>query len=178
MQTKSVPLVFQSSLPRGERRSVDTYCMIRQIISILAPARGATCRTLSSSSPTISDFNPRSREGSDIGNAALVAVFRISILAPARGATKVPDKIEIIEQNFNPRSREGSDQQSTASSRLFFYFNPRSREGSDQVSKDEVLTGWGFQSSLPRGERRSHKQRTLRIWNFNPRSREGSDEEA
>ena len=56
------------------------------VISIHAPVKGATELTLSTSGMSC-DFNPRSREGSDI-RGWLSSAFR---------------------QHFNPRSREGSD---------------------------------------------------------------------
>ena len=56
------------------------------MISILAPAKGATIHNLSQVNP-VGNFNPRSREGSDVSDV-LKAVW-------------VTD--------FNPRSREGSD---------------------------------------------------------------------
>ena len=79
-----------------------------------------------------SDFNPRSREGSDVMfSAPIISFFIISIHAPARGATKkthhtyylilisihapargatVGPQIYVTDiLHFNPRSREGSD---------------------------------------------------------------------
>ena len=55
------------------------------------------------------DFNPRSREGSDL------------------------DKIKCVTHScyFNPRSREGSDRNLLLNLPSFCNFNPRSREGSD-----------------------------------------------
>ena len=55
---------FQSTLPRRERRGV-----------VLPPPHAA------------SDFNPRSREGSDTFTIRNVQFSRISIHAPAKGAT-------------------------------------------------------------------------------------------
>ena len=55
------------------------------------------------------DFNPRSREGSDL------------LLYP----------FSACHSHFNPRSREGSDCNHSHNSRCSLYFNPRSREGSD-----------------------------------------------
>ena len=78
-------------------------------ISIHAPAKGATPRSYHVTSIS-SDFNPRSREGSD----AFVNVIALQ---------HIPD--------FNPRSREGSDKKGQAENVCPFYFNPRSREGSD-----------------------------------------------
>ena len=59
-----------------------------------------------------SDFNPRSREGSDV-------IYIINITQ---------------KTNFNPRSREGSDRQTNMSKTSGRNFNPRSREGSDIIS--------------------------------------------
>ena len=101
-----------------------------------------------------SNFNPRSREGSDIPSVA--------------GAIN-----EIA--NFNPRSREGSD---SSGSDLEFCpgnFNPRSREGSDQAIRRTVSELSKFQSTLPRGERRIQGGAKAVRHYFNPRSREGSD---
>ena len=64
-----------------------------QEISILAPARGATIIALSNIC-RMSDFNPRSREGSDSIGGYLTEIFTdISILAPARGATRLTGEI-------------------------------------------------------------------------------------
>ena len=59
---------------------------------------------------SLRNFNPRSREGSDIGFVFFVpAWIAISIHAPARGATKYRSDYIAANVNFNPRSREGSD---------------------------------------------------------------------
>ena len=60
------------------------------------------------------DFNPRSREGSDISTRCDLAVCR----------------------NFNPRSREGSDESNPKHRPWSPDFNPRSREGSDLLVTD------------------------------------------
>ena len=81
------PIAFQSSLPRGERPYTFKTCPTRSI-----------------------NFNPRSREGSDLKAGENPAeCWDISILAPARGATYVLPFYKYIHINFNPRSREGSD---------------------------------------------------------------------
>ena len=122
-------------------------------ISIHAPARGATVIQDLLGHADL-DFNPRSREGSDVHfaftltassisihapargatydeNAAIRAVG-ISIHAPARGATKDAFRPCKNDSNFNPRSREGSDSSpSPAFGGKYRNFNPRSREGSD-----------------------------------------------
>ena len=57
--------VFQSTLPRGERRLCSSLNSLSMIISIHAPARGATTNGCSSLL-SFRNFNPRSREGSDL----------------------------------------------------------------------------------------------------------------
>ena len=100
---------FQSTLPRRERpvsqlpqrkdhghfnpRSregsdrLDLGYMLRRLISIHAPAKGATC-----------------------GAEVAVLLVRISIHAPAKGATRAERTYHGTHHNFNPRSREGSDE--------------------------------------------------------------------
>ena len=57
-----------------------------------------------------SDFNPRSREGSDRqGKKAQCTALFISIHAPAKGATNHNTIMLVHHHHFNPRSREGSD---------------------------------------------------------------------
>ena len=55
-------------------------------ISIHAPAKGATVKTVGSFVKT-ADFNPRSRKGSDVCIWIFHRVPDISIHAPAKGAT-------------------------------------------------------------------------------------------
>ena len=145
-------IIFQSTLPRGERRSiVHSFCPYF-IISIHAPARGATEYSFKSA-----------------------ICSQISIHAPARGATFFQRSNFRNMRNFNPRSREGSDALYVESSNSANYFNPRSREGSDRSSQPIAVVYFPFQSTLPRGERPMYPP-FLRIdGNFNPRSREGSD---
>ena len=125
------PCRFQSTLPRRERLPIGW------------------------SHPSWSNFNPRSREGSDKLVFAVTNPSNISIHAPAKGATAVPIGKIIVCIYFNPRSREGSDLEqtkwadlleisihapakgATTAVRRYRYttgnFNPRSREGSDYV---------------------------------------------
>ena len=80
-----------------------------------------------------SDFNPRSHEGSDNIKTIMPVLRKISIHAPTRGATLHVIGFLVRKVNFNPRSHEGSDV-------LTIIF---------------VITVPQFQSTLPRGERRS-----------------------
>ena len=55
------------------------------------------------------NFNPRSREGSDLSHATREQDTEISIHAPVKGATFPIAFTMFVMMDFNPRSREGSD---------------------------------------------------------------------
>jgi len=77
---------FQSTHPRGVRPQLRNLAHDSQVVSIHAPARGAT-------SNSICDliffrcFNPRTREGCDACRQCADIQGCVSIHAPARGAT-------------------------------------------------------------------------------------------
>ncbi len=78
---------FQSTLPRGERLRQGATCRKSRIFQSTLP-RGER-HYLASDTESVSYFNPRSREGSDLPTLRRDDVFfDISIHAPARGATK------------------------------------------------------------------------------------------
>ena len=114
-------LVFQSTLPRRERRAgiYSTGNYIR--VSIHAPAKGATAAV-----------SPNRRPD------------RVSIHAPAKGATVGMEKGFLLYTSFNPRSREGSDTTSLSHTGRISSFNPRSREGSDSRSPSVPHRSVGF----------------------------------
>ena len=122
-------LVFQSTLPRRERLE----------------ARGIV--------ETKTNFNPRSREGSD--RNSLLGFWRLLY--------------------FNPRSREGSDEVEKEEIDIDFVFQstlPRRERPSLTVT---FAVRPLFQSTLPRRERLELLTPLQRKYDFNPRSREGSD---
>ena len=83
----AVGRLFQSTPPRGGRRGTTVIDGGMTIVSIHAPARGATSSVLTRQQP-VSCFNPRPRAG---GDAVLLCrptpPGTVSIHAPARGAT-------------------------------------------------------------------------------------------
>ena len=123
------------------------------------------------------DFNPRSHAGSDtavrcvrryplafqstLPRGERLRAFRvvvhcwcISIHAPTRGATSEVVVQAVRDWHFNPRSHAGSDLAVSSSTARRGDFNPRSHAGSDlDIKTIQIKTG-GFQSTLPRGERR------------------------
>ena len=131
---------FQSTLPRGERHgtSVITYWKFN-IISIHAPARGATFYH-SSCHHSRYDFNPRSREGSDL----------------------FLDQTPFYVVTFQSTLPRGERRKRSPRRQGYHHFNPRSREGSDYIPGNTHALHALFQSTLPRGERRqeSRQRRT------------------
>ena len=95
------------------------------------------------------DFNPRSREGSDLVLVDKAADSKISIHAPVRGATGGRYRCGAHDLHFNPRSREGSDDYRRPECHRAGDFNPRSREGSDEAEASALLNDLLFQSTLP-----------------------------
>ena len=144
--------IFQSTLPRRERRFTSITIIFPLSISIHAPAKGATKLAIFFNQYTIY-FNPRSREGSDSKYFKDNIFGKISIHAPAKGATSQTglSKTQIIISIHAPAKGATS-----LNARLILrtkYFNPRSREGSD-ISQLEIKgLRIQFQSTLPRRER-------------------------
>ena len=145
-------LIFQSTLPHGERRLALRAHDLLVDISIHAPAWGATVNAI-----------------------VQKRLAKISIHAPAWGATR-PQVRPTVLRDFNPRSRMGSDDHAVAlrGGDVLFQstlphgerrdlvpsivalrenFNPRSRMGSDKQSRDFISSSDVFQSTLPHGER-------------------------
>ena len=123
--------LFQSTLPRGERRSRRQRLFEIARISIHAPARGATVVSILTC-PSNSYFNPRSREGSDV-------CFRV---------------YERLSIYFNPRSREGSDNVYYEYSKYRGISIHAPARGATIASSPLSSGLIRFQSTLPRGERR------------------------
>ena len=99
---------FQSTRPHGARPDEAMHAHGRLIVSIHAPARGATWHP--SPSPRTSG---------------------VSIHAPARGATCATTHQGVRPGCFNPRARTGRDALSCARSQTMTCFNPRARTGRD-----------------------------------------------
>ena len=98
------------------------------------------------------NFNPRSHEGSDLYRCTAGMARKISIHAPTRGATShsIPGDIPHMISIHAPT------------------------RGATCILRQ--VCGWnGFQSTLPRGERRALYPRPASLPHFNPRSHEGSD---
>ena len=141
--------------PRSREGSdpVSFSVLVKSIISIHAPAKGATYRYFHALHLQ-KDFNPRSREGSDVVALNVLRMAGIiSIHAPAKGATK-PCKHCVVCSIIS--------------------IHAPAKGATSQQSMQRSVTV--FQSTLPRRERRVlRKRHSGRPRDFNPRSREGSD---
>ena len=167
-------LLFQSTLPRGERRPYFSFTFF--FVNFNPHSHEGSDSIPTSTNIGIIYFNPHSHEGSDNFNHQYSSNLIISIHTPTRGAT-VPRMDYIISMTlFQSTLPRGERQENhIADYLLYIYFNPHSHEGSDR-SKDGLYnqhdvisihtptrgatcniqimySSSRFQSTLPRGER-------------------------
>ena len=100
--------LFQSTLPRGERRDNAAILYGHENFNPRSREGSDKVGSVYIQNNTC-NFNPRSREGSDQAIIDVENNVMISIHAPARGATAKPVHPCYPQRYFNPRSREGSD---------------------------------------------------------------------
>ena len=137
-QTTSLPPQrvprFQSTRPRGARPRIRYSCRALTIVSIHAPAWGATSGKRGADR-RLRRFNPRARVGRDMArNASLTSSTR-----------------------FNPRARVGRDWPRTTGTQYASSFNPRARVGRDHPRRCTYTRPPPFQSTRPRGARQGSK---------------------
>ncbi len=141
---------FQSTLPRRERRR----------------RSAAMCRR--------SNFNPRSREGSDWRDQADTPANQISIHAPAKGAMRrVAQVAHDLRISIHAPAKGATLAIRWPIAELKFQSTLPRRERPTALSSCQPVRI--FQSTLPRRERRICSSRPAASPHFNPRSREGSD---
>ena len=148
-------LWFQSTLPRGERRDTASETVPGTLFQSTLPRGERLCMIYIC--PRHSCFNPRSHEGSDIGQSISLAFARQFQSTLPRGERQTagtedtPAKefqstlprgerhkayiLFLVYSCFNPRSHEGSDRCSVRRVDTCSCFNPRSHEGSDRFHK-------------------------------------------
>ena len=123
-------VLFQSTLPQGERQAFSVIPLVTSPISIHAPTRGATPMSKLSSANSLfqstlpqgerqlsgspylmisSDFNPRSHKGSDVLPPSVSphkSTFQSTLPQGERHNKYIIDNMIV---HFNPRSHKGSD---------------------------------------------------------------------
>ena len=191
--------MFQSTHPRGVRPDLAGVLFPKAVVSIHAPAWGATPAQNSSASYS-TGFNPRTRVGCDHSTInALSHVFKVSIHAPAWGATpkhrasgtvKLRVSIHAPAWGATASWLTGSANWAVSihapawgatwcgvpANSCGTCFNPRTRVGCDWPLMSKARGPLRFQSTHPRGVRRGCRQRAGEGGGrFNPRTRVGCD---
>ena len=192
-------ILFQSTLPQGERHGAFDTLAAYLLISSPAPARGATPPEDDDGDLDDISIHAPARGATEKGGAIMAYRIKISIHAPARGATPLLTVSRMISCDFNPRSRKGSDGDkgtddrgcriisihapARGATKLPFKIAAASKEISIHAPARGAthkpagsVTGARFQSTLPQGERRGGSAGGIICRRyFNPRSRKGSD---
>ena len=167
--------LFQSTPPRGGRRTTTSVTLGAGYVSIHAPAWGATRAeqyevdilrvsihapawgaTQRNFEPSLCNtcFNPRPRVGGDLlGEKREDGSIIVSIHAPAWGATKNQrhDRHSLSVSIHAPAW--GATLQSMDCLMSWPRFNPRPRVGGDSIFPSIISLSFGFQSTPPRGGR-------------------------
>ena len=122
---------FQSTHPHGVRQGAILGVDADEIISIHAPAWGATemYRRYDTYAKIFQSTHPHGVR--PILSASFIVKGDISIHAPAWGATSMTALTRLNMWNFNPRTRMGCDASNAIIGRHSSDFNPRTRMGCD-----------------------------------------------
>ena len=115
---------FQSTPPRGRRQLVVDHGCSLSVVSIHAPARGATCTTFRVNG-TRNCFNPRPHARGDSRFGTGLPTRWVSIHAPTRGATSILMWLTTLMCCFNPRPHARGDPKESWSLLNPASFNPR-----------------------------------------------------
>ena len=146
---------FQSTHPRGVRRQKFHQKLLHNVVSIHAPAWGAT-RPAPRPFDKAKSFNPRTRVGCDIfrpydnhqsgwfQSTHPRGVRLLQVTSPKR-----------LPRSFNPRTRVGCDIFLIGRPAIIIGFNPRTRVGCDMQGLARMWNRRVFQSTHPRGVRHS-----------------------
>ena len=168
-------LPFQSTLPRRERLRIHTPPSRGALFQSTLPRRERHyCLVIKTTLDC--DFNPRSREGSDIlCRRHPAAGDSISIHAPAKGATIQPRKVLMMHKISIHAPAKGATVLDGDMDMDTVISIHAPAKGATRIAAC-LSVFIKFQSTLPRRERRTTGLwRLYRMAYFNPRSREGSD---
>ena len=167
--------VFQSTRPRGARLFDLLYFFSLRLVSIHAPAGGATsqnpCLTWRR---CVSIHAPAG--GATIAMKDFGGGWTVSIHAPAGGATygRLSRLARIF--CFNPRARGGRDKAGGAYLHSVYGFNPRARGGRDLIANEEISFKLYVSIHAPAGGATVNDANICcNRQRFNPRARGGRD---
>ena len=168
--------LFQSTHPRGVRRHAAFGKLIAFVVSIHAPAWGATSLWTASrvSGSMFQSTHPRGVRH-DRSDAALQKRL-VSIHAPAWGATPTSGKASPSPMRFNPRTRVGCDLSGIRLEPGVLGFNPRTRVGCDTAQGGSFERWRRVSIHAPAwGATRTWPAVRAPQTSFNPRTRVGCD---
>ena len=151
MDSASPCRLFQFTRPRGARRACRASRKPRAVVSIHAPARGATRPVPPGRGSAC--FNSRAREGRDVRRVEEAQACGVSIHAPARGATEGRD-LPILPFEFQFTRPRGARRRAATCRSCPSSFNSRAREGRDLAQPENIGLTNMFQFTRPRGARR------------------------
>ncbi len=163
------PRPFQSTRPCGARPML-ALVLASSWVSIHAPMRGATCRTISGH---LVCFNPRAHAGRDIKEHPSPYANNVSIHAPMRGATKI--SISRLSHNrFNPRAHAGRDEEMREFlTQKAVSIHAPMRGATHSSATSFVITDVSIHAPM-RGATSTFKP-SLCLLSFNPRAHAGRD---
>ncbi len=171
-----LPISFQSTPPRGGRPDEPRLLSVGELVSIHAPAWGATiAASRPSPTSTVSIHAPAwgatlecqsfevslkfqstpPRGGRLDRSLHVLARGEVSIHAPAWGATSTDTAPSARRSGFNPRPRVGGDLATRRRNRLIRMFQSTPPRGGRPNLPIEVTGDDVFQSTPPRGGRRA-----------------------
>src|SRR6266545_4566585 len=167
--------MFQSTPPHGERRRPVHPAPPHHLVSIHAPARGATASVAPVSSFPIVSIHAPAR-GATSRSGAGRCLPRVSIHAPARGATEsARSKTPSFFVSIHAPAR-GATRSPPGGCAPEACFNPRPRTGSDRVPRQDLEPVVAVSIHAPaRGATPGLHPRGGTAPRFNPRPRTGSD---
>ena len=141
--------LFQSTLPRGERRSLQGILLW---FSYFNPhSHEGSDNRFMHNVLNITYFNPHSHEGAtEMDNSVGIKVVQISIHTPTRERL-ICICIRLFPYNFNPHSHEGATYGRIRHTHQRKAFQSTLPRGSDQFVYHKTNRHQIFQSTLPRG---------------------------
>ncbi len=146
--------MFQSTRPQGARRVLSRSGVREGFVSIHAPAGGATSARLPPKTKAKKFQSTRPRGARHSAEIEMEHTGMFQSTRP-QGARRVRLTERLIKRSFNPRARRGRDQEPDDNTSTDSGFNPRARGGRDLFFGQPITLGQLFQSTRPRGARRS-----------------------
>ena len=170
--------LFQSTRPHGARPSTLDPATPRAMVSIHAPAWGATTAGPGRRHRG-SRFNPRARMGRDEEGAGWVGCRKCFNPRARMGRDNAGTRTAIMSgvDPFQSTRPHGARRSSRCPGRGHHWrFNPRARMGRDRDGQPVMRSKLVFQSTRPHGARQQTGPADQgRRWRFNPRARMGRD---